>query len=202
MVGNGPPAVNPLVFDSATHTYRLGGVHVPSVTQILERLGFYDATWYTEHSRLRGVLVHRAIELRIAGDLPEDHGVTEAEPYLNAWERFCQESIFTPICSELRLASPCHRYAGTIDVLGVFHRHGRGVPALLDLKTGQRQHWWPIQLAGYQILALENGMGARHRYNLQLSGDGSYSLWEAAAPNDRNVFLAALLCWKYLESKT
>lgn len=128
------------------------------------------------------------------GALPADHGIAELEPYLDAWIEFSDTVGLDVEESECRLYSPMHRFAGTIDILGNMRIDGARVPVVLDIKTGLRQPWWPLQLAGYQQLAFERDGVYRRRYDVQLS-DGTYKLWPAARPDDRNTFLAALTCW-------
>ncbi|MDE2022352.1 MAG: hypothetical protein KGI71_05590, partial [Patescibacteria group bacterium] len=54
-------------FDAATHTYRIGGHVVPSVTQVIRSCapGWMADEWYLE----RGKAVHEAIRLSISGRL-------------------------------------------------------------------------------------------------------------------------------------
>lgn len=48
----------PFSFDAADHSYRIGDVRVPSITQLLKMSGHVDDRYYTEESRQRGTAVH------------------------------------------------------------------------------------------------------------------------------------------------
>lgn len=187
-------------FDAGLHEYRVDGRRIPSVTQVLEAMNFCDPTWYTEQSRLRGTMVHRGIELYTEGALPADHGIAELEPYLDAWIEFSDTVGLEVEESEIRLYSPMHRFAGTIDVLGTMRIDGARVPVVLDIKTGTRQPWWPLQLAGYQQLAFERDRLYRRRYDIQLA-DSTYRLWPEARRDDWIVFRAALTCWWWQQAR-
>ena len=58
-------AVTPagLTLDRETHTYRMHGRVVPSVTQMLNSAGQIDTQWYTAESSKRGTDVHTICEL-------------------------------------------------------------------------------------------------------------------------------------------
>jgi hypothetical protein len=58
-----------LTYDDATHTYKLDGVVVPSVTQVLTAAGVIDNRWFTEEATHRGQLVHVATMLMDQGEL-------------------------------------------------------------------------------------------------------------------------------------
>ena len=51
-----------LTFDAEKHEYRLDGVRLPSVTQIIADAGLYGNTsYFTDYSRDRGSFVHQII---------------------------------------------------------------------------------------------------------------------------------------------
>lgn len=189
-----------LTFDEGTHTYRLDGVVVPSVTQVLQRF-VVDATWYTEVSRLRGTMVHRALELYDTGRMPSNPGIGELQPYLDAWIRFKAEADFQTEESEVRLASTRFRFAGTLDKVGLFRPTGEKgrCEAILDIKTGEPERWWGLQLAAYQQLDYERTGRWRRRFDLVLREDSTFNLIEQRGTEDRGVFLACLTVYHWLE---
>lgn len=192
----------PLTFDEGTHTYRLDGQVVPSVTQVIEHAQFVDPTWFTEESRLRGTLVHRVVELYDQGKISHNPGVPpEAQGYLDAWVRFKREADFVTEESEVRLASHLFRFAGTLDKSGSFRlpHSSERTHAIIDLKTGKLLPWWGLQLSGYQILELERHERFCRRFDLELHDDGTYNLHEQRDVQDRGVFLAALTCWHWIQ---
>jgi hypothetical protein len=80
-----------ITFDPDTHTYTLDGQTVPSVTQVLQAMGFVDSTWFTEESRTRGKYVHRIIELHINQELDESTVDDSLAGYFGAFKLFCSE---------------------------------------------------------------------------------------------------------------
>lgn len=179
-----------LTFEPESHTYRLEGKVIPSVTQILTSEGFIDGSWFTEYSRDRGTKVHRAIELYDDGDLDEERLDPVLRPYLEAWKRFKAHASVSVLRSEIQLASEAYQFAGTVDKTALLG----GMKAVLDIKTGEVQPWTGLQLAAYQLLLAET----MPRIAVQLKADGNYMLHEFKDRADRNVFLAALTVhqWK------
>lgn len=81
-----------LTFDGETHTYTAGGRSVPSVTQVLKRVGLIDDRWVDEHALSRGRAVHAVIQYDLEGDLDEASIADEIRPYVDAWRRFRAET--------------------------------------------------------------------------------------------------------------
>ncbi len=117
MTANGD-SLEALAFDALTHTYRLHGEIVPSVTQVLERAGLIDFSKIPgairQHALDRGSAVHAAIHFLNEGDLdPAFHtDFPEYAPYVAAWVKFLDESGFT-FATAIDLAAVTHirRYA-------------------------------------------------------------------------------------------
>lgn len=175
-----------LTFDAETHEYRMGGVKIPSVTQIIAGAGLYGNTdYFTEYSRDRGSFVHQVIEWHLSKELDESTIDPVLTPYFEAWLRFEKESSYVSDSCETRIASPTYRYAGTIDHIG----HLNGHFCIIDVKSGAPTPATGIQLAGYENLLKVKGA---KRFALHLKDDGNYKLIEYKDRNDRNVFLAAL----------
>jgi len=99
MTANGD-APEALTFEPLTHTYRLNGTILPSVTQILQRAGLIDFSSVPgailQAAKDRGSAVHQALHYYNEGDL--DAAFTTDFPqyagYLSAWVRFLDESGF------------------------------------------------------------------------------------------------------------
>src|SRR5687767_7346130 len=100
------PAIATMEFDELTHTYRVDGQVVPSVTQILQALDIVDYSYIPpavrEAALLRGRKVHIATHFDDQGDLDEQTVPEEILPYVFAWRRFRQESGFQPELIEHR----------------------------------------------------------------------------------------------------
>ncbi|MEC4683395.1 MAG: hypothetical protein VST70_06935 [Nitrospirota bacterium] len=176
-----------LDFDEGKHEYRLHGRLLPSVTHILDKMGFVDSTFFTEESRMRGVIVHKLCEmwdLDILDPLTVD---PRLKGYLEAWKRFTKYTgiVFTHI--EHRMASKIHGYAGTLDRVGI---DGKGRKILIDIKTGA----WPhieYQLSAYRLLLDEQGeRGFHESASVHLKEDGKFEiqLWEHS-PEDWKAIL-------------
>jgi len=175
-----------LTFDAEKHEYRLDGVRLPSVTQIIADAGLYGNTsYFTDYSRDRGSFVHQIIEWHLSQELDEATIDPVLMPYFEAWKRFEAESSYVSDSCEEQLASSRYRYAGTIDHIG----HLNGYFCIIDVKSGAPTPATGIQLAGYENLLKVKGA---KRFALHLKDDGNYKLIEYKDSNDRNVFLAAL----------
>lgn len=176
-------------FDPTAHTYTVGGVRFPSVTQIISDVGLYgDTSYFTEYCRERGSLVHRIIQYHVSGELDESTIDPVLQGYFDAWRRFESESSYVGDACEMLMADMTYRFAGTVDHLG----HLNGYPCVIDVKTGAMSAATSLQLAGYEVLQKHPGI---RRFGLQLSADGKYKLKEYKDRGDRGVFLAALSLW-------
>lgn len=188
-----------LHFDTATHTYTVDGVVVPSVTQVLAPL--YDfskiAPDVLEVARQKGVAVHHMIELDCAGDLDEEGLPDWMLPALANWRKFVAESGFVMTASEHRVFHKTYKYAGTLDLFG----HMRAHPTIIDVKRSFAAG--PViglQLAAYSSAYFGQGDGAAvKRYALKLCEVGPYKLEPFTDKGDFGVFLSLLTIHKYRE---
>lgn len=84
-----------LTFEEDTHTYRLDGMVVPSVTQILKELGFVDFSGIDPEVLRKkaelGTYVHKCCELLFQQDLDIENVDPEALGYVRAFEKFLIE---------------------------------------------------------------------------------------------------------------
>jgi len=200
---NSAPAIQ---FDAATHTYRVDGVEVPSVTQVLEAVGLIDYShipWANRQMALeRGRAVHEAIALDLEGDLDED-SAEEAGilGYLEA-ARAARAAlgILAPLAHEERVYHRQLGYAGTLDL--------RADGLLLDWKTNQAEFWVRFQLAAYAAALTSTLMraGSAHwtagvvrRVCVELHEDGNFRILEIPSAywkEDFQTFVAALRVWQ------
>lgn len=160
--------MNDFKFDEETHIYTLGGVKLPSVTQILRPLYDFSAVHPDVLARAAayGTAVHRTIELYLKDDLDEDGLDENLRNPLQAFKKWQADDmeqrerlyvIETPQYHEKL------KYAGTADLMCsgmVIDIKSRPVNMLTD----------PIQLAAYDNF----GSGKRQRYVLELKQDASY----------------------------
>jgi hypothetical protein len=175
--------VGPMIdFDEATHTYRVEGEVLPSVTQIMQSTGlvrpYTGDPWYGQ----RGTACHYATTLIDAGTLDPESVDPVISGFLDAYARFKRETGMEWEYSEYRLAHPLYRFCGCVD---------RAVP-LVDLKTTDSA--CELQLAGYQALLLANGIDpGREGYFLHLKENGTYKLRTYKFNRqDTNIWLSAV----------
>jgi hypothetical protein len=153
-------------FDHRSHTYFVGARRVPSVTGVIEAAGLHAGSqWYTEESRIRGTRVHRAC---LDVDLMGDHGEIQYRGYVESYLRWREMMKPTWVTLEQPRYSRDLALAGTADRLGVI----AGVPCVVDLKTGGKEKWHPVQLAYYDLLYDELPPRVRRRFGLYLRADG------------------------------
>lgn len=184
-------------FDEASHTYRVGGVVVPSVTQLLKPL--YDFSSIPPNVLAAkanlGTRVHKACDLDEDGLLDEATVDDVVGSYLSAWRLFKAESGAVVLSSEQRVFHKSLRYCGTLDrIIDV-----GGNAMLIDIKTSAEIH--PAvgpQTAGY-AMALGQNLA---RGVVQLRPDGSYRFRELADPADAAIFSSCLLIHKFTKENT
>lgn len=153
-----------ITFREEDHTYWDGDTRYPSVTEILQAEGFIDTTWFDKWSRMRGLYVHKAIELYNKGELLEEDLDERLAPYLDAWRRFKENSEIKIIASEQIVSNVLWQYAGTLDIFCKIN----GYESIIDLKSGVVDAATALQLAGYAMTS-ENYYIIK-RYGLSLKG--------------------------------
>jgi hypothetical protein len=209
-------------FDAERHLYTVGGVEVPSVTQVLADVGIVDYRFLDtvpgakEFYTLRGTAVHKLTEdhdkavlgaaRRTGGTKPlpsprkarggaaNRQETTPYAGYLGAWRRFCADTGFRPKLIEHRGYCSIYMYCGTVDRVGEMPD---GSLALPDIKTGSVEWWVALQTAAYANF-FPNPARYR-RMGVALRDDSTYKITEFRCSDfsrDLNVFLAALTVYK------
>lgn len=168
-----------LRFDPEAHRYWLGDMELPSVTKIMQRLGLvnYDAPWYSEEARHRGVVLDACCSLVDQNNL--DWGSVPGELYdeVVAYYSWKQRSGFKVSNSQKPRGSLCYYFAGTDDVDGILN----GFPCVIDRKRGVAHKATRWQLSGYaQLIAEETGIPAKsiRRIALDKFSSGRVNLLE------------------------
>lgn len=181
--------------------YVVGGVRVPSVTEILSLSG-----WARKYADIdpeilgaaanRGTIAHDLTEKYDEGALTSADVPERYQGYLRAWERFCEHVRPRIIHSERIVISKKHRFGGTLDRF-LIPTQGElaGKNLMLDIKTPAEpgEQTWGIQTAGYTIAFMEQyGEYDIERYTIRLSMAGSYELdrWPNPADFDRFIWAA------------
>lgn len=189
-----------LEFDAASHTYRLDGQRIVSVTTILDRYMDFDGIplGALEGARIRGQFVHEACNLLVRDELAWDSLDPQLAPYIRGAQRFLDESGLVVIGSEERVYSKTLRVAGTLDLRGEMRRQRW----LLDWKATSQ---FPItvgpQTAAYDRLYRDMHGGREHRRACVLLKPDDYKLFVLDDRRDLNTFISAVNCYNYFWSK-
>lgn len=193
-----------LEFEPKSHTYRLNGVELVSVTTMLGTLyrGRRAGPEHLEQTARRGTIIHALTEHDDLGDGPPLHQGAQEAGSRAAWQSWRRIRGFKPKLIECRLASERLRIAGTVDRIGWFaatQRQGVGLhptdPTLgiVDIKSGAIPDTCAGQLAAYRAMAYEQAL-VEHDCPIvavALRDDGSWfdvwyrgghpdTLWQAA----------------------
>jgi len=145
---------NIITFCEKTHTYWLGSVKIPGVSEIIEGVGLMDAKakqFYTQFHSDRGTAVHAATVMIDNGTLDESSVDPEIVGYLEAYKKFKEEGWPQWSCLEYSVFNKTLFYAGTLDRFGTINKE----LVVVDIKTGQKAKWHAIQLAFYCLALIE-----------------------------------------------
>lgn len=185
-------------FDPAAHTYRVDGRPVPSVTQIIKRLGMISDR-YTAEAALRGSYVAEATEYDDAGELDYDALDPQLRPYVDAWRAFRSESKAKIVAVECLVARmlPPQWYAGRLDRILKIETSdkAKGDAWLIDIKTGEQQRWHELQVSAYAMCFSER----MRRGLVYLRNDGTYKLREVTDTDANLAWSACLALYAFLE---
>ena len=184
-------------FDEAAHTYKVEGRELISVTQVLDECGLVSPFCKGEEYRTRGQAVHMACQFSDEGELDWETVRPEWIGYVQAWEKFKNETGFQVLLSEHKVAHLTYGYAGRLDRQGIFNAKKRDT--IVDIKTGAIQPETALQLAAYGEAYLPGKLW--DRVAVGLKPDGNYSLKvypPAEFQADLHDFLACLrvAVWK------
>ena len=111
-----------------TSNYRINGVRIPSVTEVMKIAGMTNFDGIPAANLLaareRGIAVHEWTEGVDRGQIDPTEEVPHESiaAYTYAWECFKQESGFTPTLIECPVVNEEMRYAGTLDRRGEMTR--------------------------------------------------------------------------------
>lgn len=166
-------------FDDVTHTYRLQGQKLLSVTEVIQENGWVNPQWFTERARVRGKYVHLLTQFydendynpieaqRLKGFIDEDPNAG-LEGYVESWRKARERVPFDLIDIEKPGYHPTLMYAGTPD------RHVRfgKQEGIVDVKTGGYERWHGFQSAAYDSMLGRAASGIRKRLSIHLYGDG------------------------------
>lgn len=136
-------------YDPVNHIYRIDGVRVPSVTQVLTDAGVIDDRWFTDESRERGRIVAAATALYDQGKLDMGRVPEHCQPYVQAWIDW---RVAVGITNDdfIEIETPrwntTFRYGGKSDAIAWIY----GRRTVVEKKTGSVARWHKWQTAGYR----------------------------------------------------
>lgn len=188
-----------LQFNEELHQYSLGGVILPSVTQVLCAVNLIDARFYDDLSAWRGSVVHRICELDDQGELDEEDVDPRVAGYLDAWRKFKQAMQFKPDLIEHRVINEQLSYAGTLDRTGIING---GQKVIIDIKSGAPAPATGLQLTGYALCLPDPR--TYQRYSVQVTVDGAYKMKQYPVTeftSDRHTWEAAVRVFRFMEEK-
>lgn len=170
------PNLPELSFEDGTHTYKLNGIEIPSVTTVMGLLSQHEYMNIDEktleNAANRGTAVHEAIEIFAKyGVIDLDN---EFMGYMNGFREWWQANHPEVIGSELRTYHRLQLYAGTVDMVAVID----GKVTLIDFKTTARliEKNCRVQLEAYRQALDSHGIKIERKMILHLRKDGR---WEA-----------------------
>lgn len=176
-------------FEPLTHTYRIDGARVPSVTQVIQSVLPYQGP-SDDWAMQRGTAMHHGCRLFDEKRLDWSSVHPEIEPRLRAWEKFRRDLACDPVVYEQAYYHPEHRFAGTID--RVFLSSSRGV-MLCDIKSTITPQAY-VQLGAYSILLDKEGNPPKSALLVELRDDATYRTESLAQPKLRLMARTFLAC--------
>lgn len=178
-------------FDEESHTYRLDGVKLPSVTEVIDyAFDSYACVSKELMARARewGQAVHKVVELHLKDDLDEENMDELLQGPLKGFKQWRLD--YPTICLYgWRIETPGYhprlKYAGTPDLEG---------DAVIDLKSRKVDMLKDsIQTTSYDHMT---GNGKRDKYVLELKQDGTYEFTNVT-PTKKSME-QAWCRWRYL----
>ena len=151
-------------FEEASHTYRIDGEPVPSVTQVLGDLlpGYQASEWHMQ----RGTAMH-ACAAMIAQGVQFAHD-PQLDGRVAALRAFFRDIPLKVQAVEQRLYSQAYRYAGTCDLVGEL----AGKRVVLDWKSTL------TPAAKWQVAAYGQVLGINYGLAVEIRDDGTYRMSE------------------------
>lgn len=194
------PTFDEIEFDEASHTYKLNGVKIPCVSDIMEPLknahysGISEVT--LKKAAERGTILHNAIENWIKfgiEDVPQEY-----EGYFKCFLDFMKEKNPKILGSEVRMYHKLLKYSGTADLIADIN----GEITLIDYKSASviSDMNCSVQLEAYAQALASHGIRIARKGILPLRKDGKSQIVEYPAKDARswNVFAALKTVYDYI----
>ena len=181
-----------LTFEEASHTYRLDGLIIPSVTTLMKPLS--EAYYGGIDAKVLGRAADRGTSVHSAIDLYCRFGIIDIEPelegYFEAFKAWFKDYDVKPYATETRTYNKSLLYAGTVDM----SCSEKGVDTLADFKTtaGFSSMLCGVQLEAYDRAQESHGVKYQNRAIIQLKKDGTYCRHTEFPPRTE--------CWRVFTS--
>ena len=179
-------------FTHEGHKYTVDGRVIPSVSQILEDVGLVDTRWFKPEHATRGIIVHELLELIDKGLMDPRDVEEDFKGYVGAYLLFKEECNVKINEIEKIVVNKDFQYAGRIDRLCQINH----VSSILDIKTGVKCRWHPVQLFAYHYALPLNSIGSA-TFAVHLKDNGKYKLEKYWSSHYTQVWMAALTIYQY-----
>ena len=186
------PQLPELTFEEDSHTYRLDGLIIPSVTTLMKPLS--EAYYGGIDAKVLGRAADRGTSVHSAIDLYCRFGIIDIEPelegYFEAFKAWFKDYDVKPYATETRTYNKSLLYAGTVDM----SCSEKGVDTLADFKTtaGFSSMLCGVQLEAYDRAQESHGVKYQNRAIIQLKKDGTYCRHTEFPPRTE--------CWRVFTS--
>jgi len=161
-------------FDPTTHTYKINGIAVPSVTQVIEKtlgISFKADDWYLQ----RGQAIHACAKF-IAEGKAFHNPDTRIDGYVRALRKFFNQVEPEVFVCEESYYSERYKFAGTMDLIARINKK----LCILDYKNSFEKERLKLQLGGYSVLHMPGNLGfIKTGYGVKLNDNGTYSMTTA-----------------------
>lgn len=168
------PQFPELTFEEISHTYRLNGLIIPSVTTLMKPLS--EAYYGGIDAKVLGQAADRGSAVHSAIDLYSRYGIIDIDPelegYFEAFRSWEKDYEVKPYATETRTYNKSLMYAGTVDM----SCSEKGVDTLTDFKTTASfsSMLCGVQLEAYDRAQESHGVRYQNRVIIQLRKDGTY----------------------------
>ena len=178
------PRIEGLEFEEETHTYRLDGILIPSVSAIMSPLSKVKYNGISDSTLKRAA----------------NKGTAEHQGYFEGFKQWFEKTTPEIVGSEVRLCHKLMRYGGTADLLTYIEDE----LVLVDVKTTYTisDMTCGVQLEAYAQALSTMGVPVQKKIILHLKRDGKFDIREYPVPDAARwrVFGALKTVFDYIES--
>lgn len=184
-------------FDPSLHTYRVNGLVKPSVTQVLDAMGYVSPFCKSGTAASRGSEIHSLLEYKDKGVLIQDGLDDISLTYLSQYDKYIID--VQPIFTDIELLM----YDEQLQVCGTVDRAGIQPDFIMDIKTGSSvPESARLQTAAYAMMRFPLTYETVKRYCLHINP--RLKSYKIKAYEDINDFYewenTCRTYWKNLES--